>query len=152
MGLILFAVSSYLQQDMVTGKAPTLAGVDIQGNQVKLQEFTQHDGTPTLIYFWGSWCPVCRITSPMVESVSHEYPVISVAVASGKNVDIQAYMQQQGYTFRVLNDDDGQLSQQWGAQAFPAIYIVDKQGQIRFITRGATTTLGMKFRLWLAQF
>lgn len=152
MGLIVFAVSSYLQQDMVTGKAPILMGVDIQGNHVQLPAITPHNRAPTLIYFWGSWCPVCRVTSPMVESVSQEYPVVSVAVASGEDIDIQTYMQQQGYTFTVLNDVNGHWSQQWGALAFPAIYIIDAKGQIRFITSGATTSIGMKLRLWLAQF
>ncbi|MGL4614501.1 MAG: protein disulfide oxidoreductase [Shewanella sp.] len=153
-----YGVSAYLQQDMVTGQAPALSGITIDGNHLSLT--TQHtvasnsstSTTPTLVYFWGTWCPACRVTSPMIERIGVTHRVISVAVASGTDSSIQAFMDERQYHFPVLNDNTGELSALWGAMAFPAIYIIDTEGDIRYITSGVTSTFGMKLRLWLAQF
>ncbi|MCL1091113.1 protein disulfide oxidoreductase [Shewanella profunda] len=147
--IVFYVMGSYLQRDMVTGPAPALSGIAIDGSQLAL---STNNTTPTLVYFWGTWCPVCRITSPMVESVSESHRVISVAVASGSDTEVQSFMAEHQYHFPVLNDDNGAQSHAWGAMAFPAIYIVDNEGQIRYVTSGVTSTLGMKFRLWLAKF
>ncbi|MFB2780909.1 protein disulfide oxidoreductase [Shewanella mangrovisoli] len=149
MALVLYGVSLYLQRDMITGQAPVLSGIAIDGSQLALNAA---ENEPTLVYFWGTWCPVCRVTSPMVESISQDHNVISVAVASGRDREIQHYMDEHRYHFPVLNDENGERSTQWGAMAFPAIYIIDTQGEIRYVTSGVTSTWGMKFRLWLAQF
>ncbi|WP_258406018.1 protein disulfide oxidoreductase [Shewanella acanthi] len=144
--LLLFGVGTYLQRDMATGSAPALQGSTINGGMLDIKEVKQ----PTLVYFWGSWCPVCRVTSPMVETVNQSYPVISVAIASGTDPEINQYMSDAQYHFPVINDTTGEISERWGALALPAIYIVDANGEIRFVTSGATTTLGMKLRLALA--
>ncbi len=145
--LVLYGISTYLQRDMVTGQAPTLQGIAIDASQLTL---ATNPATPTLVYFWGTWCPACKLTSPMVESISHTAPVISVAVASGTDNDIQTFMIEHQYKFPVLNDHNGLHSQRWGAMALPAIYIIDSQGQIRYATSGITSSLGMQIRLWLA--
>ncbi|MGL6121880.1 MAG: protein disulfide oxidoreductase [Shewanella sp.] len=154
---VLYGVSAYLQKDMITGQAPTLSGIAIDGRDWTLSQQISAGDTPlstvpTLVYFWGTWCPACRVTSPMVESVSKSNRVISVAVASGTDSDIQRFMNEHQYHFPVLNDDSGEQSTVWGAMAFPAIYIVDTEGHIRYATSGVTSSLGMRFRLWLAQF
>ncbi|WP_419789822.1 protein disulfide oxidoreductase [Shewanella xiamenensis] len=149
MALLLYGVSLYLQRDMITGQAPVLSGITIDGGKFALNTAQTE---PTLVYFWGTWCPVCRVTSPMVETISQNHRVISVAVASGSDSEIQTFMDEHQYHFPVLNDDSGTQSALWGAMAFPAIYVIDTQGNIRYVTSGVTSTWGMKFRLWLAQF
>jgi thiol-disulfide isomerase/thioredoxin len=153
---VLFAVASYLQRDMHTGSAFPITSQLIDGRHVSLFNTRQQADTnqATLVYFWGTWCPVCKITSPMVNSVANtqDYRVISVAVASGSNADISTFMQHNDYQFAVINQSTNghHFSQQWGATALPAIYIVDKNNQIRFVTTGVTSSWGMSLRLWLA--
>ncbi|GGP53268.1 protein disulfide oxidoreductase [Shewanella algicola] len=153
---VLFAVASYLQRDMHTGLAFPINSQLVDGSEVSLFNVRQQTDTnkATLVYFWGTWCPVCKVTSPMVNSVANtqDYRVISVAVASGSNTDINAFMQHNDYQFAVINQstDDNNLSQQWGATALPSIYIIDSHNQIRFVTSGVTSRWGMSLRLWLA--
>ena len=139
-----FAVLSYQQRNMVTGEAPALSGITTTGKTVQLDH-----GEVTLIYFWGTWCPICRVTSPMVNEVAKHAKVISIAVASGTSTELNQFMAENGYQFDVISDTD-KLPSTWGATIFPAIYIVDKKGQIRFKTSGATSSWGMKLRLYLA--
>ncbi|MCE9678715.1 protein disulfide oxidoreductase [Shewanella sp. AS1] len=159
-GLIAFLVLSYQQKEMITGKAPKLHAYSTLGEPLSLST-----SQPTLVYFWGTWCPVCRLTSPMVDTLTADYQVISIAVASGSDDEINQFMTEQGYRYPVINDtvvndaitnnlrgnDAIELNQLWGAEVFPAIYIVDKHGEIRFKTSGVTSSIGMKIRLWLAK-
>ena len=89
----------------------------------------------------------------MVNSVSlnPDYQVVSIAVASGSDDDISTFMQHHNYHFDAINQHQTMLlSQQWGAMALPAIYIVDAENNIRFVTSGVTSSWGMSLRLWLA--
>ncbi|MGX9462196.1 redoxin domain-containing protein [Shewanella sp. A14] len=163
-GLVMFILASYLQRDMRTGVATPINALTINKKPISLfnsgsadtKEHIGQNDKPTLIYFWGTWCPVCRITSPMVDLVNlkQDYQVVSIAVASGTNVDINAFMQQHHYHFDVINQHNQSqtisFSQQWGAMALPAIYIVDTNNDIRFVTSGVTSHWGMSLRLWLA--
>ncbi|TVP09571.1 thioredoxin [Shewanella sp. KCT] len=144
MALLAFALLSYQQRNMISGEAPPLSGITTQGQPIALEQ-----GQVTLVYFWGTWCPVCRVTSPMVNSVAEQHKVISIAVASGTDDEINQFMTEHDYQFDVIGDEK-MLHQAWGASVFPAIYIVDTQGQIRFKTSGATSSWGMRLRLLLA--
>ncbi|PKH97942.1 protein disulfide oxidoreductase [Shewanella sp. 11B5] len=165
--VVLFAIASYLQRDMQTGVATPINAHSITQKPISLFTSTatgvqQHakwqtnSHKPTLVYFWGTWCPVCSVTSPMVDSVNlkQDYQVVSIAVASGTDADINTFMQQHHYHFDVINQQNQHqtmlLSQQWGAMALPAIYIVDAENNIRFVTSGVTSSWGMSLRLWLA--
>ncbi|GAA0789507.1 MULTISPECIES: protein disulfide oxidoreductase [Pseudomonadati] len=157
LSVALFAIASYMQRDMIDGQAPQLSAVTVQQQPFILATSTK----PTLVYFWGTWCPACKVTSPMVNSLAshNEYQVISIAVASGSDQDIIQFMYNNDLQFPVINEANmtlvphqQSLSQQWGANAFPAIYIIDNQQQIRFVTSGITTQWGLKLRLWLSTF
>jgi thiol-disulfide isomerase/thioredoxin len=139
-GGVWFVLPSYLQRDVRAGAASAIQTETIQGKPISLFDSIAADSdpyhrqvapnhTPTLIYFWGTWCPVCKVTSTMVNSVSshQDYQVVSIAVASGTDIEISAFMQQHNYHFEVINQQSQpqaiSLSQQWGAMALPTIII-----------------------------
>lgn len=136
--VIVLIITQYQQRNMTTGKAPVLDNIDyING--------------PSLVYFWGSWCPICQTTSPSVSTLAeeNEYQIISIALSSGSDRDIQSYQQEHEYTFKTINDNNGQISQQWGVEVTPSFFIINKEGEITSTSTGMTSLWGMKFRLWL---
>ncbi|MFT7410097.1 MAG: thiol-disulfide isomerase/thioredoxin [Oleispira sp.] len=139
--IVMLVITQYQQRDMNTGPAPNLSSINY------------HKG-PTLVYFWGSWCPICRTTSPFVSTLADEnrFNIVSVALSSGSDEEIDSYLKEHHYRFETLNDDNGQISNVWGVAVTPSLFIVDTQGEIRFITTGMTSLWGMKLRLWLASF
>ncbi|WP_258405113.1 protein disulfide oxidoreductase [Shewanella psychrotolerans] len=143
-GIIAFLALSYQQRHMINGHAPALSSLTIEGAPISLSTTE-----PTLIYFWGTWCPVCRVTSPMVNTLVNDHHVITIAVGSGSDEEIAQFMREHDYQFKVINDTSN-IHQQWGALAFPAIYIIDPQGDIRFVTSGITSNIGLKLRLLIA--
>ena len=71
---------------------------------------------------------------------------------SGTQEAVVKYMRDQGIAFPVVNDPDGSLSAKWGVHAVPASFIIAPDGRVRFVEVGYTTGVGIKLRLWLAEF
>jgi thiol-disulfide isomerase/thioredoxin len=138
--VLVFGVRMWQQRNVVAGAAPSLPGVSWSKQ-------------PTLVHFWATWCPVCRLEQSSIEALAKEYPnTITVAMQSGEQNAVSKYMREQALTFPVINDSDGLISQTWGVSAVPASFIVDTKGQIRFVEIGYTSSIGLKLRMWLAQF
>jgi thiol-disulfide isomerase/thioredoxin len=158
--LIGFAIASYQQRHMLKGKAPALDGTTIQGaifqdtiiqrKNVFSKQNSEKEPSAKLVYFFGTWCPVCRFTSPAVDAIAQDYPSLAIALSSGTDQQLKGFMAQEDYQFEVINDDDGELSKAWGVQAVPAFYILDSQNNIVFVTSGVSSQWGLRLRLWWA--
>ncbi len=135
-----------MQRDVVSGMAPAISAHLLDGKAIEL---SQYQGTPVLLHFWASWCGICRVEEKGIDAIATDYPVITVAMQSGDKAAISTYLQQQGLGFPVVADPDGQLASRYGVRAVPASFIIDANGQIRFVELGYTTETGLRLRLWL---
>jgi thiol-disulfide isomerase/thioredoxin len=110
-----------------------------------------HPNQPVLVHFWATWCPVCRAEQGSIAAIAQDHPeVVTVAMQSGPPDAVVKHLHEQGLNFSTLNDEDGKLSVAWGVHAVPASFIIDRDGQVRFVEIGYSTGIGLRFRLWLA--
>ena len=144
---IVIGINSWRTHDAVSGPAPLLSGMTLTGETFSLP---QQSGEPVLVYFWASWCPVCKLQESNIASLSQEYPVITVAMSSGTDDEVREYLEQEGVMFRVINDESGEISSRWGVRGVPTTFVIDGEGEIRFVESGYTTTPGLMVRRWLA--
>ena len=113
--------------------------------------FRLDDNRPTLLYIWGDWCIYCRHTSPAIDRLARDgYRVVSIALKSGDDAHITAYLREHGWQFPVVNDADGRISAALHVRATPTIAII-KNGRLRLSTSGWTSATGLKLRLWWAE-
>lgn len=146
--VIIIAIRTWQQRDMVSGPAPALQGVTLAGQRFELPSRPER---PVLVHFWATWCPVCRAEQGNVEAVAKDHPgMISIAMQSGKDAAVAQYVKEQQIAFLVINDADGSIAAAWGVQAVPASFFIGTDGQIRYAEVGYTTEIGMKLRMWLA--
>ena len=146
--VLVAGIRVWQQRDMSSGAAPALQGVTLAGQTYTLPA---HPGQPVMVYFWASWCGICRAQQGSIAAIADDNPnVITVAMQSGSPEKVARYMQEQGIGFPVVNDPDGSLARAWGVHAVPASFIIAPDGQIRFVEVGYTTGLGLRLRLWLA--
>jgi thiol-disulfide isomerase/thioredoxin len=145
--LLILGIRAWQQRDLVTGPAPELAGVGLDGKPVSLLSLR---GRPVLVHFWATWCPVCRAEQGSIDALAREYPTVTVAMQSGNAQAVGRHLQNEALRFPVINDPDGVIAGQWGVRAVPASFVVDADGQIRFVEIGYTTGIGLRLRLWLA--
>lgn len=111
------------------------------------ETYTIPKDKPILIHFWASWCPICEIEAANIEKISKDYEVLTIAVQSGSNEDIQKYLDEHELSFRVVNDEDGFYSQKFNIKGFPTTLIYDKDKKLRFSEVGYTSTAGLLIRM-----
>lgn len=106
-------------------------------------------GQPLLIHFWATWCPTCKTEAGNIERISKDFQVLSIAVNSGSDAELNTYMRERDLHFRVVNDTYG-LSDDFNVQAFPTTFIFDSKGELSFTEVGYTSTIGLYLRMWWA--
>ncbi|MCK7580215.1 MAG: protein disulfide oxidoreductase [Chromatiales bacterium] len=106
---------------------------------------------PVLVYFWASWCPVCRLEQGSVSALLRDHPVVTVAMQSGSAAEVSGYLREHGLDWPVINDPDGALAARWGVRATPTFFVVDRERAVRFREVGYTSGPGLRLRLWLAR-
>ncbi|MEN8213079.1 MAG: protein disulfide oxidoreductase [Pseudomonadota bacterium] len=144
---IIAGVNLWRTRDMVSGAAPSLAAVTLDGEHFDLKTFS---GKPLFVHFWAEWCPICAFEEETIQSLSEEYELISVALSSGNDETLRNYMRESGLDFQVINDGDGQFAADWGVMAVPATFVIDAAGEIRFTEMGYSSKIGLVFRHWIA--
>ena len=133
------------------GAAPDFNGTQIDGSAFDLADYrTAHPGQPVLLYFWADWCPVCRTTAGSVSSIAADWPVMTLATQSGDAAAVRRFMQEKGYQWPTLADADGQILQRYRLPGTPAFVVIAPDGNIRFVSVGYTTEIGLRLRLWWA--
>ncbi len=113
--------------------------------------YTVPKNKPLLVHFWATWCPTCKFEASNIEAVSKDYEVITIAVQSGSQEDIQSYLKEHNLSFNVVNDHDGYFSRKFNIKAFPTTIIYDKKLNQKFSEVGYTTTAGLYSRMKLVQ-
>ena len=133
--LIYGGVRSYQLSGYTQGEAPTFSATSIEGHAFNL---TDYRGQPVLIYFWATWCPVCKLERGTIEGLSEDHTVLTVASWSE-------------YGDLTVRENIDLFSGLYGVTGVPSFFVLDGDGQIRFIERGYTTSIGLRLRLWLAK-
>lgn len=148
--LVLIAIMLWQNRGLPEGAAPPLVGVRSDGVRVNLAEKIQADKSrrPTLVVFWGTWCPVCRSEENNVDAVAKDWPVVYVALQSGTAEDVREYLLARRLSLPAVIDDDSDIADLWRVRTVPAHFIVDSAGNIRFRFIGYTSEFGLRARLW----
>lgn len=149
---------------VVTVIAAVVIGVwrapSYDGSLPPLQATTM-DGTPFdstgvqkgayILHFWATWCPVCRAETSSIDALAQDETIVTVAVKSGTDAQMQTYMRKNGLMFPVINDEKGMLASRFRISVFPTTIIVDKEGKVFWAESGYTSPWGLRARLWLAK-
>ena len=145
---IIVGVNLWRTRDAVSGPAPPLVATTLDGAHFEMKE---HLGKPLFVHFWAEWCPICTLEEDNIQSLSGDYEVITVAMMSGDDETVRAHMKERGLSFKVINDESGQIAAEWGVQAVPATFVIDAAGEIRFVEMGYSSRPGLILRHWLVE-
>jgi len=145
---IYFIAQSYMQRNLASGTAPEISSNLIDGSPVQLN---QYRGKPLLLHFWATWCSICKLEQASIQSLSDSYQVVTVAMQSGSNQDVENFMRQQSLSFHAIADPTGNISSQYGVNAVPTSFILDSNGKILFTETGFSSEWGLRLRLWIAE-
>ena len=108
----------------------------------------QYKGKTILLNFWATWCGPCRSEMPDLQAVYEDYGknekdlvVLGVAAPNlgqeGSAEDITAFLEENGYTYPTLMNEDASLFYSYGISSFPTTFMIDKNGNVYGYIMGA---------------
>ncbi len=131
---------------------------DLKKDSLDIKTLTLIDGSTynipknkaILVHFWGTWCPVCKLEASNIDAISKSYEVITIAVDSKDNENIKKYLKDNNVNFKVHNDTQSKIANNYNIAVYPTSFIYDKNGKLVFTEVGYSSTLGLKLRMWWA--
>lgn len=119
--------------------APDFTLPTLDGGNVNLSALR---GQVVIINFWTTWCPPCRVEMPALNRVYARYResgLLLLGVNSTVQDDEQAvrrFVSEEGLSFPVLLDRDGEVSRLYRLQALPTTVFVGRDGIIAAVVIG----------------
>ncbi|WP_338412536.1 protein disulfide oxidoreductase [Psychrobacter raelei] len=146
--LVIYTLINWWRQPVMPA-APQLQLTDYQAQSVDIEALSYN--APVLVYFWGTWCSVCKLTSPTIDALaqSSAYPVVTIATQSGSNEQLGAYLNEHNFNFVTINDESGEMFEQWQGQVTPS-YVILKNGKMTQGLTGIQPEWSLRLRLWLS--
>lgn len=150
LAVILAVIGAFQTRNHPRGAMPSYNFSTLEGAPVSLASL---QGKPTLLAVWAPWCGVCKVESGNVSRV-HRWlgaraNVVSVATGFNDVREVRGYMEAQAVDYPVLLARDD-FSQVMRVDAFPTVFVLDREGRIVNSMQGYTTTLGLLWRTWWA--
>lgn len=125
-------------------KAPSLPDHYVQNGD------SQIPNRSTVVYFWATWCSVCKANLPLVKWYAEVLPKYGINFRSIEEGDdpseLSAYIQERSVAFPVSTADPDLLGQ-WQIQGFPTFAILDSKGKIQFQEAGIMSPVGIFLRI-----
>ena len=124
----------------VGDNAPDFTLSTLDGGQVKLSELK---GKPVMLIFWTTGCGACIYQMPFLESARSEMgdEVEFITIDMMENsYSVQSLMNYYDFSLPVALDSDGTVSEDYNVIYTPTNVIVDGQGVIYYIRKGAFTS------------
>lgn len=144
---VVVLVNAWHTRDAPRGPAPEISGVLLDGTPVTLSALR---GQPVLLQFWATWCPICGLEQGSINAIARDHRVLTVAMDEASATTIQDWMRQEGVDYPVLHDPAYRIAGEYGIRGVPTSFILDAEGNIRFVETGYTTGPGLRARLWWA--
>ena len=103
-------------------------------------ELADFRGKWVLVNFWASWCEPCRTESPTIERFArrHRGELVVVGInTEDLTEDALAFVDEFDLSWEMLRDGDGERKDAWGIVALPESFLVDPEGRVALLRRGA---------------
>ena len=123
---------------------PVLSHGEQRGGSFTLSE---HRGKVVVLDFWAMYCDACIEQMPTLQAVHKErgdQPFTLLSINGDDPSDrrraakLSQFMAEKGYSFLVALDD-GKVGYKYKVDSLPRLYIIDGDGNIRFVHYGASS-------------
>lgn len=106
----------------------------------QLSDLNQYQGKVLYVDFWASWCGPCAKSFPFMNELHQQLKdqgLQIVGVNLDENVDdAKGFLSKYPASFTIMVDASKQCAKDFGVQAMPSSYIVDRKGIVHHVHLG----------------
>ena len=108
-------------------------------------------GHISVVNFWASWCPPCRIEHPALMALAKRQDLTLIGVAyKDAPGEASSYLAHMGNPFAHLGlDADGHVAIDWGVSGVPETFVIGPDGRVLAHQEGPLTDEALR-RMGLA--
>lgn len=130
-----------MHKQYVGARAPDFGSLDtVQGSVTP--SLPGLKGRVVVLEFWASWCGVCHVLAPTLNSWHDRYQAQGVTVLGVTNDSVEVASRtasQVGMGYSLASDRDGDMLRAYRAFALPTLFVIDKRGNVRDVLIGYST-------------
>ena len=127
-------------------RTPFVPGFSFTTREHQIVSNASLRGKVALLDFWGSWCPPCRESVPILKELQRKYAASAfqlVGISSDGDEDKwRRFVESHNMDWTEYLDTSGEIQQAFAIDSFPTFIIVDKDGVIRFRQSGMDSETG----------
>ncbi len=106
----------------------------------KVYDLSVAQGRWKFVHFWASWCGPCREEMPSIQRMvermrGSSLEIVLINVAESEDA-VFSFLAGIAPALNSLLDSDGLATERWKPRGLPSTYLVDPQGNIRYVAIG----------------
>jgi cytochrome c biogenesis protein CcmG/thiol:disulfide interchange protein DsbE len=144
-GVVHGGQNTTLDDAVKQGKHPSAPGYDMERpvlNGEGQKSLADYKGQVVVLNFWASWCEPCRGEAPILEKAQRSLTSTHAGTVLGATYndapeDSAKFEHEFKVAYPSLRDVGTELAQKYGTRALPETFVIDKNGKIVAISRGA---------------
>jgi thiol-disulfide isomerase/thioredoxin len=108
------------------------------------------DGKPHLLFFWATWCAVCKSALPEIAAFAHDRGTSIVAITDEPASRLDSFFATPPDHFPeiVATDEDREAFVAYGVSGMPTFVLVDGKGIVRGHATGYAAAKGLALDGW----
>lgn len=97
-------------------------------------DVAQYHGKVVVVDFWASWCVPCRRSFPWLNQMYNKYAadgLVIIGIDTDTNADdATEFLRDFPPDFKIVYDPTGMLAGQYGIEAMPTSFVINRRGEI----------------------